>query len=118
MCQTHRRCHPIRGPPVSPQQILPIKILRQGLQHDGDVAQPAGAVRAMLQHVYAHVAEMIFGSQYPYVDFAKCYQLGTLVDIIQRRAVELRQTLVQIDCDRFGGRSGKRVHRVERLPSP
>ena len=72
----------------------------------------------MLQHVYAHVAEMIFGSQYPHVDIAQRYQLGTLVDIIQRRAVELRQTLVPIDYDYFRRRSGKCSHRNRILFRP
>jgi len=66
----------------------------QRFQHDADVAQPQGAVRAVLQHVYAHVAEMIFGSQYPHVDITQRYQSGSLVDLIQRRAVELTKTLV------------------------
>ena len=118
VCQTHNARHPICGPPVSPQQILPVKILGQRLQHDRDVAQPECAVRTMLLHVYAHVAEMIFGSQYPYVEIAQRYELGTPVDIIQRRAVELRQTVVQIDCDRFGRRSGKCSHRGRILFRP
>jgi len=58
----------------------------------------------MLQHVYAYVAEMIFGSQYPYLDIAQRYQLGTLVYVIQRGAVELGQALMQIDYDRLGRR--------------
>jgi hypothetical protein len=53
---------------------------------------------------------MIFGSQYPHVDVAQPYQLGSLVDFIQRRAVELRETLVQIDYDRLGPRSSERSH--------
>jgi hypothetical protein len=48
----------------------------------------------MLQHVNAHVPEMVFGSQYPHVDVAQRDQLGTGEDVAQRRAVELRQTLV------------------------
>jgi hypothetical protein len=50
---------------------------------------------------------MIFGAQYPHVDITQRYQSGSLVDLIQRRAVELPKTLVQIDYDRLGGRSGK-----------
>jgi len=65
----------------------------------------------MLQHVYTHVAKVIFGSQYPHVDIAQWYELGTLIDVIQRRAVELGQTLVQIDYDRLGRWSGKCIHR-------
>jgi hypothetical protein len=61
---------------------------------------------------------MIFGSQDPHVDIAQRYQLGSLVDIIQRRAVQLAQTAVQIDYDRFGGRSGKRGHRARILLRP
>ena len=61
---------------------------------------------------------MIFGSQYPHVDLAQRYQLRTLVDIIQRRAVELGQTLVQIDYDRLGRRSGKCSHRDRILFRP
>ncbi|MEE8346823.1 MAG: hypothetical protein V3S20_05705 [Dehalococcoidia bacterium] len=61
----------------------------------------------MAQHVYAHVSEMIFGSQYPHVDVAQRYELRPLVDVIQRGAVEFRETLVQIDHDRLGRRSGK-----------
>jgi hypothetical protein len=61
---------------------------------------------------------MIFGSQYPHVDIAQRYQLGTLVDIIQRRPVELRQTLVQIDYDRLGRRSGNCSHRDRILFRP
>ncbi len=72
----------------------------------------------MAQHVYAHVAEMIFGSQYPHVDVAQQYLLGTLVDIIQRRAVELGQTLVQIDYARLGRRSGKCSRRDRMLFRP
>jgi len=72
----------------------PIKILGQELQDDGDVAKPRCAVRTMLLHVYAHVAEMIFGSQYPYVDITHPSQSRSLLDLIQRRAVELRQALV------------------------
>jgi hypothetical protein len=72
----------------------------------------------MAQHVYAHVSEMIFGSQYPHVYIAQRYQLGTLVDIIQRRAVEFRETLVQIDHDRLGRRSGKCGHRGRILLRP
>jgi hypothetical protein len=53
---------------------------------------------------------MIFGSQYPHVDIAQRYQLGALVDVIQRRAVELRETLVQIDHDRLSRRSDKCGH--------
>jgi hypothetical protein len=118
VCQTHGGCDPVRGPPVSSQKILPVKILGQRLQHDGDVAQPQGAVRTMLQHVYTHVAEMIFGPQYPHVDIRQPYQLRTLVDIIQRRAVELWQTLVPIDCARLGPRSGKCSHRGRILFRP
>ena len=116
--QTHAGCHPIRGPPVPPQQILPIEILGQRLQRDGDVAQPLCAVCAVLQHVYAYVAEMIFGSQYPHIDIAQRYQLGSLVDIIRRRAVELLQALVQIDYDLLGRRCGKRSHRSRILVQP
>jgi hypothetical protein len=54
---------------------------------------------------------MIFGSQDPHVDIAQRYELGTLVDIIERRAVELRQTPVQIDDYRFGHRGVERDHR-------
>jgi hypothetical protein len=61
---------------------------------------------------------MIFGSQYPHVYIAQRYQLGTLVDIIQRRAVEFRETLVQIDHDRLGRRSGKCGHRGRILLRP
>jgi len=111
VCQTHAGCDPVRGPPVSPQQVLPIEIFGERFQHDGNVAQAQRAVRAVAQHVYAHVAEMIFGSQYPHVDIAQRYQLGTLVDIIQRRAVELAQAFVQVDYDRLGGRGGKCRHR-------
>jgi len=50
---------------------------------------------------------MIFGSQYPHVDITQRYQSGSIVDLIQRRAVELPKTLVQIDYDRLGRRSGQ-----------
>jgi hypothetical protein len=72
----------------------------------------------MAQHVYAHVSEMIFGSQYPDVDITQRYHLGAPVDIIQRRAVEFRETLVQIDHDRLCRRSGKRGHRGRMLLRP
>jgi len=48
----------------------------------------------MLQHVYAHVPEMIFGTYYPYVDITQRYQLASLVDLIHRSAMELPETLM------------------------
>jgi hypothetical protein len=40
VCQTHSGCHPIRAPPVSLQEIFPIKILGQRFQQDGGESPP------------------------------------------------------------------------------
>jgi hypothetical protein len=57
--------------------------------------------------MYAHVAEMIFGSQYPHVDIAQRYQPRALVDGLQRRAVEFLQSVVQVDGAHIDGSSTK-----------
>jgi hypothetical protein len=73
--KTDRARHPIPSAPISAQQVIPIEILRQGLQHDGYIAQPQGAMSAVAKQVDAHVTKVILRSQDPHVRIAEANHL-------------------------------------------